>query len=181
MSSGQIHSSRFRVSRYQKKHSPTHSYRHHSSLICFLHLLWSTSTTTNTMFNLHTRQSFSTISPSFLWSTSLPGTLYFILHISSPNHCLFLQHMPIPSQPVLLLNPLLGTLSCSLTPHIHQTILISARWRAYSFSFLMGQVSLPCNIPLCTQLLYNLCDTDVKFDQQCPSKRLISKNAHWKN
>ena len=30
--------------------------------------------------------------------------------------------------------------------HIHLTILISARWSATSFSFLTGQVSLPCNI-----------------------------------
>jgi len=60
------------------------------------------------------------------------------------------------SNPSLSLNPLLGTLFCSLTPHIHLTILISVRWCASSFSFFMGQVSLPCNILLCTQLLYNL-------------------------
>jgi len=52
----------------------------------------------------------------------------------------------------LSLNPLLGTLSCSFMPHIHLTILISAHWSAISFSFLMGQVSLPCNI----LVLYNL-------------------------
>jgi len=39
----------------------------------------------------------------------------------------------------LSLNPLLGTLSSSLTPHIH---LISDCWSATSFSFLTGQVSL---------------------------------------
>jgi len=60
------------------------------------------------------------------------------------------------SNPSLSLNPLLGTLSCSFTPHIHLTILISARWSFTSFDFLTGQVSLPCNILLCTQLLYNL-------------------------
>jgi len=54
------------------------------------------------------------------------------------------------------LNPLLETLSCSLTPHIHLTNLISAHWSATSFSFHMGQVSLLCNILLCTQLLYHL-------------------------
>ena len=47
----------------------------------------------------------------------------------------------------LSLNPLLGILSCSFTPHIHLTILISAHWSASTFSFLMGQVSLPCKIP----------------------------------
>jgi len=41
-------------------------------------------------------------------------------------------------------------------PHIHLTILISALWSATSFSFLTGQVSLPCNILLCTQLPYSL-------------------------
>jgi len=56
----------------------------------------------------------------------------------------------------LSLNPLLRTLSCSLMPHIHPTILISACWSATSFPFLTGQVSLPCNILLLTQLLYNL-------------------------
>ena len=60
------------------------------------------------------------------------------------------------SNPSLAPNPLLGTPSCSLMPHIHLTILISAIWSATSFSFLMGQVSLPCNILLCKQLLYNL-------------------------
>ena len=39
---------------------------------------------------------------------------------------------------------------------LHLTILISALWNATSFSFLTGQVSLPCNILLHTQLLYNL-------------------------
>jgi len=43
-----------RVSRYQKKvkkHSPTHTYRgHQSSLICFIHLIWSMA---SSLFNLH--------------------------------------------------------------------------------------------------------------------------------
>jgi len=48
-----------RVSRYQKKHSPTHTYRgHQSSLICVLHLLESMA---SSLFNLHAWQSFSTI------------------------------------------------------------------------------------------------------------------------
>jgi len=56
------------VSQYQKKHSPTHTYHgHQSSLICFLHLLRSTA---SSLFNLRAWQSFSTLSPSFLWSTS---------------------------------------------------------------------------------------------------------------
>jgi len=31
---------------------------------------------------------FHNLSPSFLWSMFWPGTLHFILYISSPNHCL---------------------------------------------------------------------------------------------
>jgi len=56
----------------------------------------------------------------------------------------------------LSLNSLLGTLSFTLTSHIHLTIFISAHRSATSFSFFTGQVSLPCNILLSTQLLYSL-------------------------
>jgi len=57
----------------------THTYHgHQSSLICFLHLLWSTA---SSLFNLRSWQSFfHNLSPSFLWSTSWAGTLHFILH-----------------------------------------------------------------------------------------------------
>jgi len=47
-------------------------------------------------------------------------------------------------------------MSFTLTLHIHLTVLISAHWSATSFSFLTGQVSLPCSILLRTQLLYSL-------------------------
>jgi len=40
---------------------------------------------------------------SFLWSTSWPRTLYFVLHtFLHPIIVFFSQHIPIPSQPVLL-------------------------------------------------------------------------------
>jgi len=52
----------------------------------------------------------------------------------------------ISSIPSLFLNSLLGTVSFTLTLHIHLTILICARWSATSFSFLTGQVSLPCSM-----------------------------------
>jgi len=82
-------------------------------------------------------------------------------YISSPNHChifaahahtittcfavvLRLRHLILVSLSTLYLE----LLRCSLMPRIHLTILISA--------FLTGQVSLPCNILLHTQLLYNL-------------------------
>jgi len=46
---------------------------------------------------------FCNVSLSFLWSTSWPGSLRFILHtFLHPVIVFFLQHMPIPSQPVLL-------------------------------------------------------------------------------
>ena len=103
---------------------------------------------------------------SLLWSSSWSGALYFILHAFLHSVIIiFSPHMPIPSQPVLLfmssipnlsLSSLLGNLSLSLMPHIHLTILISAHWSATTFSFLTGQVSIPCNILLRTQLLYNL-------------------------
>ena len=96
-------------------------------------------------------------------------------YIFSPNHCLlFITHahsiatcfavvQKLYHLILLSLSSVLGTLSFSLMPHIRLTILISARRSATSisflqasFSFLMDQVSLPCNVLLCTQLLYNL-------------------------
>jgi len=89
------------VSQYQKKHSPTHTYRgHQSSLICFIHLLRST---VSYLSNLLAWQSFSTISLQVFSGLPLglvPSTSTPYIH--SPNHCLLSQHMPIPSQPVLL-------------------------------------------------------------------------------
>jgi len=55
-----ILSATIRVSQLEKKHSPTHTYRgHQSSLICFLHLVWSTA---HSLFNLRAWQSFCTVS-----------------------------------------------------------------------------------------------------------------------
>jgi len=51
---------------------------HQSSLICFVHLIRSIA---SSLFSLGAWQSFSTISASFLWCTSWPGTLHFILQI----------------------------------------------------------------------------------------------------
>jgi len=81
-----------RVSRHQKKHSPTHTYwGHQSSLICFLHLLQSTA---SSLFNLCAWQSF----PQSLSKFSLVNLLawHHQLHtpyISSTKHCLlFIAH-----------------------------------------------------------------------------------------
>jgi len=84
------------------KHSPTHTYHgHQSSLIRILHLLRSMA---SSLLNLRAWQSFfDNLSPSFLWSTSWSRTLHFILHtFLHPITVCFLQHMPTPSQPVLL-------------------------------------------------------------------------------
>jgi len=75
------------VSQYQKKQSPTHTYRgHQSSLICFLHLLWSmVSSLFINMPYSHFPQSLSKFSLVYLLARNYP------LHtpnISSSNHCL---------------------------------------------------------------------------------------------
>ena len=65
------------VSQYQKKHSPTHTYRgHQSSLICFIHPAITIHGILPVQFTCLT-VFFHNLSPSFLWSTSWPGTLHF--------------------------------------------------------------------------------------------------------
>jgi len=119
------------VSRYQKKHSPTHHPDHHPIFISFFHLPRSTATF---LFKLRAWQSFCTTSFHVLFSVPLgwSGALHLIFHtFLHPISVFFSQHMPIPSQPVLLcintissipslsLNSLLGTMSFTLTLHIH--------------------------------------------------------------
>jgi len=158
----QIFSGTTRVSWYQIKHSPTHTYHgHQSSFICFFHLIRS-------MNPWHPPCSIHVPGGLFLQSLSKFSLVYLLarhppLHtpyISSPNRCpLFSTHahtitacfatvLRLCHLILVSLNPLLGILSCSFMPHIHLTILISARWSATSFSFLTGQFSLPCNILL---------------------------------
>ena len=108
-----------RVSRYQKKHSPTHTDRgHQSSLICILHLLWSIA---SSLFNLRALQSFSTISLQVFFGLPLglaPSTSYSIhfftqslssFHNTCPYHrnlfCCSTKIMS--SNPSFSLNPLL--------------------------------------------------------------------------
>ena len=118
-----------RVSRYQKKHSPTH----HPDTSSNLYQLFPSTTIhsillvqiTNLAIFLHNLFS------NPLWSTSWSGALHLIFNtFLHPISVFFLQHMPIPSQPVccsfniissipsLSLNSLLGTLSFTLTLHI---------------------------------------------------------------
>ena len=118
--------------------SSTHTYRvHQSSHICFLHLLQSMA---SSLFSLRAWLSFSTTSLQVFFGLPLgltPSTSYSIHFFtqSLPSFCspcpyycnLFCCSTEIMSyNPSLSLNPLVGTISCSLTPHIHLTILISA-------------------------------------------------------
>jgi len=85
------------VDRYQKKHSPTHTHPISSSSI--YNDPW------------HPRVEFTSLTvlsdnlcPGPPWSSSWPWTLNFILHaFFHPIIIIFSQHMPIPTQPVLLL------------------------------------------------------------------------------
>ena len=72
--------------------------------------------------------------PSFLWSTSTSYSMHFFTQsLSFCSTCTYHRNLFCCSTEImssnhsLSLNPLLGTLSFSLTPHIHLTILISAR------------------------------------------------------
>ena len=91
-----------RVSRYQKKHSPTHPPSWSSSnLYQFLpsttiHSILPVQITCLAIF-LHN------LFPCPLWSTSWSGALHLIFHtFLHPVSVFFSQHMPIPSQPVWL-------------------------------------------------------------------------------
>ena len=82
---------------------------------------------------------FHNLSPRFLWSTSLHGTLHFILHtflhpclvFAAYAHTITTCLAAVPRLCHLILvscsTLYLELLSCSLIPHIHLTILISAR------------------------------------------------------
>jgi len=128
-----------RVSRYQKKHSPTHTHRGHQPSLSAFSIYcdpW------HPPYSIHVLYS--------LFPQSLSNTCPYHFNLF---HCSTEIMLSIPSLP---LSSLLRTLSCNFTPHIHLTILISALWSATLFSFLTGQVSHPCNILHRTQLLYNL-------------------------
>jgi len=85
-------------------------------------------------------QSLSKFSLVYLltWHAPLHTVHFFTQSLSSfrntcPYHCILFccSTKIMSSNPSLSLNPLLGILSCSFTPHIHLTILFSAHWSAY--------------------------------------------------
>jgi len=86
----------YRVGRYQKKHSPTHTHPdHRASFIIFLHLQRSMASSLTVLLD--------NLSPGPLWSSPWPSTFHFILHaFLHPIIIIFSQHVPIPTQPVLL-------------------------------------------------------------------------------
>jgi len=91
------------VRRYQKKHSPTHTYRGHQSSLSASSIYYDP---WHPLCSIYVPDSlldfYHNISPSF-WSTSWPSTLHFILHtFLHPIIVFFSPHVPIPLQPVLL-------------------------------------------------------------------------------
>ena len=121
------------VSRYQKKYSPTHMVINHPL-------------SASSIYPWYPLRSIYMPDSLFPQSLSKFSLVYLLawhppLHTpytSSPNHCLLFAARPyhcnlfccsteiMSSNASPSLNPLLGTLSCSLIPHIYLTILISA-------------------------------------------------------
>ena len=128
----------FMASQYQKKHSPTHHPDQHPIFVSFFHLPRSIA---SSLFKLRAWQSFCTTSHHVLFGLPLglePSTSYsihfFTQSVSSfRNTCPYHRNLfccsinIISSIPSLCLNSLLGTLTFTVTLHIHLTILISAR------------------------------------------------------
>ena len=130
-----------RVSQYQKKHSPTHHPDHHPVFISCFHLPRSIA---SSLFKLHAWQSFCTTSFYVLFGLPLglePSTSYsvhfftkWVFFFAAFAHTIATCFAVVSILYYLfLVNSLLGTLSFTLTLHIHLTILISARWSATSF------------------------------------------------
>ena len=122
---------------------------HHPSFIIFFHLQQSIA---SCLFDSHASWSFCTTSVQVLVGLPVglePSTSYsihfFTQSVSSfrntcPHHrsLFWCSTKIILSILSLSLNSLLGTLSFTLTSHIHLAIFISVCWSATSFSFLTG-------------------------------------------
>jgi len=97
-----------------------------------------------------------------LWSTSWSRTLHFVFHTffteslySFCKTCPYHRNLFCCSTKIMSSVPS-HSLNSTLASHIHLTIVVSDLCSATSFSFLTGQISLPCNLLLHTQLLYSL-------------------------
>jgi len=150
------------VSRYQKKHSPTHTHHGHQSSLSASSIYydpWHPPYSIHVLYSLFP-QSLSKFSLVYLlpWHPPLHTP-----YISSPNHYLLfatrLYHRNLfcfsikimSSNPVLPLNSLLGTLSCNFTPHIH---LCPLKCHLIFHSYRPGLTSM--HLTALQQLLYNL-------------------------
>ena len=159
-----------RVSRYQKKHSSTHTPPAHQPSLS-ASSIYGNMNHSIIPLNPYTWQSLSAqplimSSLAYLWVWS---PLLHTPYTSSPNH----HHpsathvhttaarfaavtTPCPQLLVSQSTPHLKLYPSNFTPHIYPTTPIPAPRSAISFSFPTGQVSLPCNILLRTQLLHSL-------------------------
>jgi len=156
-----------RVSRYQKKHSPTHTHHgHQSSLSAFsiYYNPWQPRYSIHVLCSLFP-QSLSKFSMVCLLAWHPP---LHTPYISSPNHYLLfathahtiatcfaavprLWHLILVSLSTLYLELYLVTSRHTSSYHSHLCPL-----KCHLIFLLTGQVSLPCNILFRTQLLYNL-------------------------
>jgi len=148
-----------RVDWYQKKHSPTHTHPDRwTSFINLLHLLWSIA---SSLFNLHAWPSFFyNLCPGPLWSSSILGpstsySIHFFTQSSSSFHstCPYHRSLFCCSTNVISSVP---NLSHLLT---WKSVFYLNATHPSDHSHLCSlkcQVSLPCNLLFCTQLLYNL-------------------------
>jgi len=131
------------VGQSQKKHSRTHTHPdRQTSFINFCHLLRSIA---SSLFNLCAWQSFFIASLQVLFDLSfgLDASTLHVIHFFTQlsffrNICPYHRSLfccstkSMSSVTNLSLSLLLGNLSVSLMPHIHLTILISARWSTTS-------------------------------------------------
>ena len=99
------------VSRYQKKHSPTHTYHgHQSSLICFLHLLWSMA---SSLFSLRAWVFFRNIQVFFGLPLGLAPFTSNSIHFFTQDCLLFTAHAHTIST------------CCAVVPRLYHVILVS--------------------------------------------------------
>jgi len=171
-----------RVSRYQKKHFPTHTHRGHQSSLSAFSVYYDPWCPPYAIHMLHSLfpQSLSKFSLVCLlaWHPSLHTP-----YISSPNHfLLFATHAHtiatcfavVPRLCHLILVSLSTLyselLSCNFTPHIHLTILISASEVPPHFPFLQARpgqcgVLIICNL-LCRMDIFLSSDSFAEEQSQ---------------
>ena len=162
----------YRVSRYQKKHSPTHHPDHHPIFISFFHLPRSIASSLFKWYVLDNlfAQPLSMSSLVYLLVWSPPP---HIPYISSPNQCLlFATHAYIIATCFAVVSILYHLFLAFLsTPYLDVTLTLHIRPFSSLLAevpphfFLTGQVSLPCSIIIMSGYNHNI-------------KAWISKKCH---